>query len=138
VNTQNFAATTRYATPARKALPGDSVAVMVIHFGDGASVKSFVAGVLLADHVGPVIASMAMATASVGLGGRLLAMAYTLLATGIPATFLIISIRSERAQTKLTDSTSWVLQHRRMLASWIGLVLGTLLVADGTIGLLLL
>jgi hypothetical protein len=65
-------------------------------------------------------------------------MAYTLLATGIPETFLIISIRSERAQTKLTDSTSWVLQHRRMLASWIGLVLGTLLVADGTIGLLLL
>ena len=101
--------------------------------------KSFLAGVLLADYVGPVIASMALASASVELGGRLLAIGfYTLLATGIPATFLFLSIRSERAHAKLTSSTTWVLQHRRMLASWIGLVLGTLLIADGTIGLLLL
>ena len=101
--------------------------------------KSFIAGVLLADYVGPVIASLAIASSPVALGGRLLAIAfYTALATGIPGTFLVISLRSERAHTKLTSSTTWVMQHRRQLASWVAIALGVLLVADGLIGLLLL
>lgn len=101
--------------------------------------KSFVAGVLLADYVGPVIASMAIAAAPVELSGRLLAIAfYTALATGIPVAFLVVSIRSARAYGKLTASTSWVLQHRRQLASWLGIVLGLLLIGDGIIGLVLL
>jgi Sap, sulfolipid-1-addressing protein len=101
--------------------------------------KSFVAGVLLADYVGPVIASLAIAASPVTLGGRLLAIAfYTALATGIPGAFLLVSLRSERAFGKLNSSTSWVLQHRRQLASWVAIVLGVLLIGDGTIGLLLL
>ncbi len=101
--------------------------------------KSFVAGVLLADYVGPVIASLAIASSSVTLGGRFLAIAfYTALATGIPGAFLLISIRSERAHHKLQNSTTWVMQHRRQLASWVLIVLGVLLIGDGTIGLILL
>lgn len=101
--------------------------------------KSFVAGVLLADYMGPVIASLAIAASSVSLGGRLATMAfYTALATGIPVAFLVVSVRSERAFGKLNDSTSWVLRHRRQLASWMAIVLGVLLIADGVIGLILL
>jgi hypothetical protein len=101
--------------------------------------KSFVAGVLLADYVGPVIASLAIASSSVALGGRLLAIAfYTALATGIPGAFLLMSIRSERAHEKLQESTTWVMRNRRQLASWVLIVLGALLIGDGTIGLILL
>lgn len=101
--------------------------------------KSFVAGVLLADYMGPVIASLAIASTSVSLGGRLAATGfYTALATGIPALFLVVSLRSERAYGKLTDSTSWVLRNRRRIASWVAIVLGVLLITDGVIGLILL
>lgn len=123
--------------PPKKELPETPKALQRLR--DLSSGKSFIAGVLLADYVGPVIASLAIASSAVELGGRLLAVAfYTALATGIPGAFFVVSIRSERAYAKLTGSTSWVLQHRRQLASWILSVLGVLLIADGTIGLLLL
>jgi len=101
--------------------------------------KSFIAGVLLADYVGPVIASMAIATSSASLGGRLFAMVfYTALATGIPLAFLLLSIHSDRANQRIAGSTDWVMHHRRQLASWIGIVLGVLLFVDGVIGLIVL
>ena len=102
-------------------------------------VGAFIAGILLADYVGPALASLAIATADVSTGGRLAAsLLYTLLATGIPATFLIISLTSNRAGDRINNGMDWVMGHRRQLASWIALVLGVLLVADGVIGLLVL
>ena len=38
---------------------------------------------------------------------------------------------------KMNNATAWVMKHRRQLASWFGLVLGTLLVGDAALGLLL-
>ncbi len=69
-------------------------------------VAAFIAGILLADYVGPALASLAIATADVSTGGRLAAsLLYTLLATGIPATFLIISLTSIAPVTGST--TEW-------------------------------
>ena len=132
-----FVAGLNLRRPPKKEAPETPKALQRLQ--DLSPAKSFVAGFLLADYVGPVIASLAIAASPVRLGGRLIAMIfYTLLATGIPAAFLLVSIRSERAHGKLTDSTSWVLKHRRELASWLGILLGLLLMIDGTIGLLLL
>ena len=98
---------------------------------------AFVAGVLLADYVGPVLASLSIASTDVDTAGRLASIGfYTILATGIPAALLIISLQSERAGTRLDDSISWLMNHRRQIASWITLVLGVLLVANGIIGLI--
>ena len=102
-------------------------------------VGAFISGVLLADYVGPVIASLAITTSTASLGGRLLAtLVYTALATGIPAAFLIISITSDTAGQSLDGTMSWVMGHRRQLASWIALILGVLLIGDGIVGLILL
>jgi hypothetical protein len=100
--------------------------------------KAFVGGALLADYQGPVIASLALAAADVSLGGRLIALSmYTLLASGIPIAIFIVVLRSRNAMEKMNDATAWVMKHRRQLASWFGLVLGTLLVGDAALGLVL-
>ena len=102
-------------------------------------IKAFVAGILLADYVGPVLASSAIATAPVGRGGQLLALAlFTLLATGIPAFLVLYGTHSDRAQDRLENSTSWVMEHRRPLASWIVIVVGVLLTLSSLLTLLTL
>ncbi len=96
--------------------------------------KTFVAGALLADYQGPVVASLALATSEVSLSGRMLSLVlYTLLATGIPLTFFVVTLRSRRARDKMNDATNWVMHHRRTLASWLALVLGILLVSDAAL-----
>lgn len=96
---------------------------------------AFVAGVLFADYVGPVVASMAIATSTVAFGGRLAATAlYTALATGLPAALLLVSVHSARAGDDLDRATHWTIRHRRDLAAWLALAAGTLLVVDGVIG----
>jgi hypothetical protein len=98
--------------------------------------KAFVAGLALADYQGPVIGSLAISASSVSAGGRLAAVAlYTLFASGIPFTVYIIVLRSQRAMEKMNDATNWVMRHRRQLASWFCLVLGSLLVGDAALGL---
>ena len=98
---------------------------------------TFDAGVLLADDVGPVLASLSIAATDVDLAGRLASIGfYTILATDIPAALLVISLQSERAGRRLDDSISRLMDHRRQIASWITLVLGVLLVANGIIGLI--
>jgi hypothetical protein len=93
--------------------------------------KSFVAGLVLTDYQGPLIASVALVGATVKPGARLLALLpYTLFATGIPAALVIITTRSERARRRLTDSTDWVLRNRRPLGSWLALGFGLFLVGD--------
>jgi hypothetical protein len=99
--------------------------------------KSFFAGAALADYQGPVIASLALTTASVSLGGRLVALGiYTLFASGIPVVVYIVTLRSRQARDKMNDATNWVLLHRRGLASWLAIVLGLFLVADALLALL--
>ena len=93
--------------------------------------KSFVAGITLADYQGPFVASLALATATVGRGGRVAAWAlYTLFASGIPIVLFIVTLRSQRALAKMNHATGWVMGRRRVLASWFCLVAGVLLAAD--------
>ena len=99
--------------------------------------KSFVAGLALADYQGPFLASLALATASVELSGRLLALAfYTLLASGIPLAVFVVTARSAGARDKMHRSTGWVMAHRRQLGSWFALILGALIVSDSLFVLL--
>lgn len=100
--------------------------------------KAFIAGLALADYQGPVIGSMALAAASVGRSGRLAAWGlYTLLATGIPFAIYIVVLRSQRAMDRMNHATGWVMKNRRRIASWFGLVMGTLLIGDAVLGLVL-
>lgn len=93
--------------------------------------KAFVAGITLADYQGPFIASLALATATVGTGGRLAAWGlYTLFATGIPLILFVVTLRSQKALQKMNHATGWVMAHRRVLGSWFCLVAGVLLVSD--------
>lgn len=96
--------------------------------------KAFVAGIVLADYQGPVLASMAIASASVSAGARLLAVGlYTLIASGIPAIVILITTRSARAHERLTRLTTWVMRNRRRLASWFAVIIGVLLTVDGIV-----
>jgi hypothetical protein len=93
--------------------------------------KSFVAGVVLTDYQGPVLASLALVNATVSPAGRLVALLpYTLLATGIPTALVLVSTRSARARARLSDSTDWLLRNRRPLGSWFALGFGLFLVGD--------
>ena len=88
----------------------------------------------MADYVGPVLGSIAIATSSVGFGGRLVAIGlYTLLAAGIPLAVMLSVTHSPTAQRKLADTTGWVMRHRRPLASWLSIVVGTILAIDGAV-----
>ena len=99
--------------------------------------KAFVAGLALADYQGPFIGSLAIASSSVSTGGRLLSFAlFTLLATGIPLVIFIAVLRSQKAMQKMNNVTSWVMRNRRRIASWFGLILGTLLIGDAALGLI--
>ncbi len=94
--------------------------------------QSFVAGIVVADYQGPVLASLALATTGVSFGGRLVALGvYSLLATGIPLGIMIWATRSERARGRIERATAWVMRNRRGLASWLSLALGLLLFGDG-------
>ena len=99
--------------------------------------KSFIAGFVLADYQGPVIASLALAASEVASAGRLLSIGlYTLLASGIPLALMLAVTRSDRTRDRLDSGTKWIMRNRRLLASWICLVAGTFLAADAAIGLL--
>ena len=99
--------------------------------------QSFIAGVVVADYQGPVIASFALASSSLGFGGRLVGLAfYSLIATGIPLVLMLWTTRSDRARDNVTRATTWVMRHRRALASWFAVIGGLLLVGDGILSLL--
>lgn len=98
--------------------------------------KSFVAGLLLADYQGPVVASLAIAATNVSEAGRLFSVLfYTVLGTGIPISVLLITTNSKKANNKVTSGTNWVMMNRRQLVSWVTLALGILLVGDAALGL---
>jgi hypothetical protein len=119
----------RLRKPPKK--PAPEVPVVLQKLQGLSPAKSFVAGATLADYQGPFVASLALATATVGRGGRLAAWGlYTLFATGIPVILFLVTLRSQRALEKVNHATGWVMSRRRVLASWFCLVAGVLLVAD--------
>lgn len=96
--------------------------------------KAFVAGAVLADYQGPLIGSLAIASADVSLGGRFGALlVYTAVASGIPIAIFIVTSRSEKAHDKLGNGTTWVMQNRRRLASWVALIAGLFLAGDAAL-----
>jgi hypothetical protein len=120
----------RLRKPPKK--PAPEIPKALQRLQDLSPAKAFVAGATLADYQGPFVASLALATATVGRGGRLAAWGlYTLFATGIPVVLFLVTLRSQRALEKMNSATGWVMSHRRVLASWFCLVAGVLLLADG-------
>jgi Sap, sulfolipid-1-addressing protein len=99
--------------------------------------QSFVAGIVVADYQGPVIASLALAANDVTFAGRLVGLGcYALVATGVPLGLMLWSTRSARAHARLTQVTTWVMRNRRALASWAAILVGLLLVGDAALTLL--
>ena len=99
--------------------------------------QSFVAGIVVADYQGPVIASFALASSSVAFSGRLAGLGlYALVATGLPLGLMLWTTRSVRARDRVTKVTTWVMRNRRKLASWFTIVGGLFLVGDGIASLL--
>jgi hypothetical protein len=100
--------------------------------------KSFIAALLVADYQGPVIGALAITATSVGVGGRFASLAlYSLLATGIPFAVYSMVSRSVRGRDRITNASDWVMKNRRMLSSWICLLLGLFVASDALIVLLL-
>jgi hypothetical protein len=99
--------------------------------------KSFIAALLVADYQGPVIVALAMSTTSVAVGGRFASVVlYTLLATGIPFAIYSLVSRSVRSRDRITNASDWVMKNRRMLASWICLLLGLFIASDALVVLI--
>lgn len=93
---------------------------------------AFVAGIAIADYQGSVLAAAALMRVDAGQGTHLMAWGlYVLLATGIPAVATLAVIRSERAKGDLERAIDWVMRNRRRLGSWICLLGGLALAADG-------
>ena len=99
--------------------------------------QSFVAGIVVADYQGPILASFALASSSVTFGGRLAALGlYAIFASGLPLALMLWTTRSELARERVTRVTTWVMRNRRKLASWFTMVGGLFLVGDGIASLL--
>ena len=93
---------------------------------------AILAGVAIADYQGPMLATAALATASVSRSAQVLGWAlYCLPATGIPVATVIVVNRSVRAKGELERFIAWIMHNRRGLASWVCLIGGLALVADG-------
>ena len=98
--------------------------------------QSAIAGLIVADYQGPVLAALALTTSPLPVGESVGGVAfYTVFATGIPCALLLWSTKSERAHQRITTATETILRHRRVIASWFALVGGFALVADGILQL---
>ncbi|MBX3285404.1 MAG: GAP family protein [Acidimicrobiales bacterium] len=97
---------------------------------------AFVAGIAIADYQGSMLAAAALATADVARSTQVGAwVLYALFATGIPVAATVAVIRSARAKGDLQRALDWVMRNRRALGSWICLVGGLALAADGLVTL---
>ena len=95
-------------------------------------VTAFVAGVAIADYQGAMLAAVAIAGASVDRSDQIAAwMLYCLFATGLPALAVIFVTRSDGARDRLQRTIDWVMTNRRRLSSWICVIAGVALTADG-------
>lgn len=94
--------------------------------------QSALAGLIVADYQGPVLAALALTTSSLPTGEIFGGIAfYTLFASGIPLGVLIWTTHSDRARRRVTELTDAVVRHRRGIASWFAIVGGIALTVDG-------
>jgi hypothetical protein len=94
--------------------------------------QSAIAGLIVADYQGPVLAALALTTSSLPTGEILGGIAcYTLFASGIPLGVMLWTTHSDRARQRVTDLTETVVRHRRAIASWFAIVAGIALTLDG-------
>ncbi|MSO37906.1 MAG: hypothetical protein EXQ69_06595 [Acidimicrobiia bacterium] len=99
--------------------------------------QSFVAGIVVADYQGPVLASLALAASSVSISGRVAGLfLYASLATGIPLALILWTTRSERALQRFTAFTTKAMVHRRAVMSWITIIVGLSVIVEATMTLL--
>lgn len=97
---------------------------------------AFVAGIAIADYQGSMLAAGALATADVTRSSQVLAwLLYAAFATGLPVIATVAVTRSARAKGDLERALQWILGNRRVLASWICVVGGLALAADGIVTL---
>jgi Sap, sulfolipid-1-addressing protein len=93
---------------------------------------SFVAGAVIADYTGAVLAAGALAASPIKTSQAVSAwLIYCLFATGLLVVATIAIRRSSRAENDLQRGIAWVFSHRRPLISWICLLAGLALVSDG-------
>ncbi len=103
---------------------------------DLSAVGAFVAGIAIADYQGSMLAAAALTTAEVTRSSRVLAwVLYATFATGLPVLVTVVVMRSARAKGDLEGALQWVLGNRRVLGSWICVVGGLALAADGLVTL---
>ncbi len=99
---------------------------------------AMLAGVAIADYTGAMLAAAALTTATISVGGAFTAWAlYCAFATGLLVLALLAVSRSARAEDGLQGAIAWILRNRRRLASWICIVVGVVLIADGAATLLI-
>lgn len=94
--------------------------------------SAFVAGALFCDYQGPIVGALALAAATdVTTGGQLTAIAcYTVLATGLPLTLVMITERSIAMRQRFERGIGSVMAHRRMIGSWLAIGIGALFLVD--------
>jgi hypothetical protein len=94
--------------------------------------QSAVAGLLVADYQGPVLAAFALTTSSLPVSETIGGIAfYTVFATGIPLAVMLWTTKSERARRRVTELTEKVMRNRRVIASWFAIIGGIALMIDG-------
>jgi len=95
---------------------------------------SFVAGALFCDYQGPIVGAVALAATDVGTGGQLVAIAgYTLLATGLPLTLVMVTERSAAMRLRFERGVGTVMARRRAIGSWLAIGIGVLVAFDAII-----
>ncbi len=94
--------------------------------------QSAIAGLVVADYQGPVLAAIALTTSSLAVGETLAGIAfYTLFATGIPLGVMLWTTNSQKARDRITDLTEKIMRNRRKIASWFAILGGIALMVDG-------
>lgn len=92
---------------------------------------AFVAGALFCDYQGPIVGALALAATDVSTGGQLTAIAgYTLLASGLPLTLVMVTERSVEMRRRFEHGISSVMARRRVIGSWLAIGIGVLFMVD--------
>jgi hypothetical protein len=94
--------------------------------------QSAIAGLVVADYQGPVLAAFALTTSGLPVAENLAGIAfYTVFASGIPLAVMLWTTHSQRARDRITVITERIMRNRRVIASWFLVVAGIALMVDG-------
>lgn len=111
--------------------PADEVPAMFARLQQLTPRTAFVAGALFCDYQGPIVGALALAATDVGTGGQLVAIAgYSLLATGLPLTLVMVTERSVTMRQRFERGIGAVMARRRAIGSWLAIGIGVLLALD--------